>query len=49
MNEKNTGTLIISTNEVFDGTNENHIRNANEIEIQLVAHGLLPTYQNIYD
>ncbi|MBQ0695270.1 Imm52 family immunity protein [Providencia stuartii] len=48
-NEKNTGTLIISTNEVFDGTNENHIRNANEIEIQLVAHGLLPTYQNIYD
>ncbi|WP_350893557.1 Imm52 family immunity protein [Providencia stuartii] len=48
-NEKNKGTLIISTNEVFDGTNENHIRNANEIEIQLAAHGLLPTYQNIYD
>lgn len=48
-NEKNTGTLVISTNEVFDGTNENHVRNANEIEIQLAAHGLLPTYQNIYD
>lgn len=48
-NEKNTGALIISTNEVFDGTNENHVRNANEIEIQLAAHGLLPTYQNIYD
>ncbi|HDT0720441.1 Imm52 family immunity protein [Proteus mirabilis] len=48
-NEKNKGTLIISTNEVFDGTNEKHIKNANEIEIQLTGYGLLPTYQDLYN
>ncbi|HGY2577793.1 TPA: Imm52 family immunity protein [Providencia stuartii] len=47
-NEKNTGTLMISTNEVFNGTDELHIKKANEIEIQLAAYGLLPTYQDIY-
>ncbi|UBX50028.1 immunity 52 family protein [Providencia alcalifaciens] len=48
-NAKNNGTLIISTDNVFDGSNKDDIRKANEIEIQLTALGLLPLYNEIYN
>ncbi|APG50636.1 TPA: Imm52 family immunity protein [Providencia stuartii] len=47
-NEKNSGTLIISTEHIFDGSNKDDIKKANEIEIQLTALGLLPLYSEIY-
>lgn len=47
-NNKNKGTLIISTEHVFDGSNKDDIKKANEIEIQLTALGLLPLYTEIY-
>ncbi|MEI9697104.1 Imm52 family immunity protein [Moellerella wisconsensis] len=47
-NKKNSGTLIISTDHVFDGSNKDDIKKANEIEIQLTALGLLPLYSEIY-
>ncbi|HGN0869482.1 TPA: Imm52 family immunity protein [Providencia alcalifaciens] len=47
-NEKNHGTLIISTDHVFDGENKDDIRKANEIEIQLAGLGLLPLIREIY-
>ena len=47
-NEKNNGTLIISTDHVFDGSDKADIKKANEIEIQLTALGLLPLYTEIY-
>nr|WP_314264040.1 Imm52 family immunity protein [uncultured Moellerella sp.] len=47
-NEKNSGTLIISTDHVFDGSNKDDIKKANKIEIQLTALGLLPLYTEIY-
>ncbi|KLN95406.1 Imm52 family immunity protein [Moellerella wisconsensis] len=47
-NDKNKGTLIISTEHVFDGSNKDDIKKANEIEIQLTALGLLPLYTEIY-
>ncbi|WP_265694301.1 Imm52 family immunity protein [Providencia rustigianii] len=47
-NEKNKGTLIISTDHVFDGSNKDDIKKANEIEIQLTALGLLPLIREIY-
>lgn len=47
-NEKNNGTLIISTDHVFDGSDKDDIRKANEIEIQLTALGLLPLVKEIY-
>lgn len=36
------GTIIISTEEIFDGSNKNHISKANDIEIKLLDFGLLP-------
>nr|WP_241542848.1 Imm52 family immunity protein [Moellerella wisconsensis] len=47
-NKKNSGTLIISTDHVFDGSNKDDIKKANEIEIQLTALGLLPLIREIY-
>lgn len=40
--EKQKGTIIISTSDVFDGTNKEHIGKANDIEIKLLDLGLLP-------
>ncbi|HEQ1859567.1 TPA: immunity 52 family protein [Providencia alcalifaciens] len=48
-NEKNHGTLIISTDHVFNGENKEDIRKANEIEIQLAELGLLPLIREIYN
>ena len=47
-NEKNNGTLIISTDHVFDGSDKDDIKKANEIEIQLTGLGLLPLIREIY-
>ncbi|WPA91897.1 Imm52 family immunity protein [Providencia zhijiangensis] len=47
-NDKNHGTLIISTDHVFDGENKEDIKKANEIEIQLAGLGLLPLIREIY-
>ncbi|WP_369309424.1 hypothetical protein [Providencia rettgeri] len=47
-NDKNKGTLIISTDHVFDGSDKADIKKANEIEIQLTALGLLPLIREIY-
>lgn len=40
--EKQIGTIVISTEEVFDGNNKEHIARANDIEIRLLDLGLLP-------
>lgn len=39
---KQKGTIIVSTDEIFDGNNEEHIGKANDIEIKLLDLGLLP-------
>lgn len=39
---KQKGTIIVSTEEEFDGSNKNHISKANDIEIKLLDFGLLP-------
>ena len=39
---KQTGTIIVSTEEIFDGNNKEHIGKANDIEIRLLDLGLLP-------
>ncbi|AVR05761.1 Imm52 family immunity protein [Pluralibacter gergoviae] len=39
---KQKGTIIVSTEEIFDGSNKNHIEKANDIEIRLLDLGLLP-------
>lgn len=39
---KQKGTIIVSTEEIFDGNNKNHIGKANDIEIKLLDLGLLP-------
>ncbi|MCT9846338.1 immunity 52 family protein [Leclercia adecarboxylata ATCC 23216 = NBRC 102595] len=36
------GTIVVSTEEIFDGNNKEHIEKANDIEIRLVDLGLLP-------
>lgn len=36
------GTIIVSTEEIFDGNNKEHIGKANDIEIKLLDLGLLP-------
>jgi len=36
------GTIVISTEEIFDGNNKEHIGKANDIEIRLLDLGLLP-------
>ncbi|UJC64916.1 immunity 52 family protein [Enterobacter cloacae] len=40
--EKQKGTIIVSTEEIFDGNNKEHIGKANDIEIRLLDLGLLP-------
>lgn len=40
--EKQKGTIIVSTEEIFDGNNKEHIGKANDIEIKLLDLGLLP-------
>lgn len=39
---KQIGTIIVSTEEIFDGNNKDHIGKANDIEIKLLDLGLLP-------
>lgn len=39
---KQFGTIIVSTNDVFDGNNKEHIARSNDIEIRLLDLGLLP-------
>lgn len=39
---KKTGTIVVSTEEIFDGNNKEHIGKANDIEIRLLDLGLLP-------
>ncbi|BET43168.1 Imm52 family immunity protein [Atlantibacter hermannii] len=36
------GTIVVSTEEIFDGNNKEHIGKANDIEIKLLDLGLLP-------
>ncbi|WP_426724109.1 hypothetical protein [Enterobacter cloacae complex sp. 339J8] len=40
--EKQKGTIVVSTEEIFDGNNKDHIGKANDIEIRLLDLGLLP-------
>ncbi|MEE9683467.1 Imm52 family immunity protein [Lelliottia amnigena] len=40
--EKQKGTIIVSTEDIFDGNNKEHIGKANDIEIKLLDLGLLP-------
>lgn len=40
--EKQKGTIVVSTEEIFDGNNKEHIGKANDIEIRLLDLGLLP-------
>lgn len=39
---KQIGTIVVSTEEIFDGSNKEHIGKANDIEIKLLDLGLLP-------
>jgi hypothetical protein len=39
---KQIGIIIVSTKEIFDGKNKDHIGKANDIEIKLLDLGLLP-------
>lgn len=39
---KQIGTIIISTEEIFDGNKKEHIEKSNELEIRLLDLGLLP-------
>ncbi|HFQ8226980.1 TPA: hypothetical protein ACHTCC_003038 [Citrobacter freundii] len=41
-NDKKIGTIIVSTEDIFDGKNEDHIAKSNDIEIKLLDLGLLP-------
>lgn len=36
------GTIIVSTEDIFDGSNKEHIAKANDLEIRLLDLGLLP-------
>ncbi|WP_259281644.1 immunity 52 family protein [Atlantibacter hermannii] len=36
------GTIVVSTEEIFDGNNKEHVGKANDIEIKLLDLGLLP-------
>ena len=41
-NAKQKGTIVVTTEEIFDGSNKEHIGKANDIEIKLLDLGLLP-------
>ena len=45
--EKQKGTIVVSTEEVFDGDNKEHIGKANDIEIRLLELGVLPLLTEI--
>ncbi|MCK7230492.1 immunity 52 family protein [Enterobacter asburiae] len=40
--DKQIGTIVVSTEEIFDGNNKDHIGKSNDIEIRLLDLGLLP-------
>lgn len=40
--KKNKGTIVVSTQDIFDGRNKIHIGKANVLEIRLLDLGLLP-------
>ena len=42
------GTLFLSKKGFFDGSNKEDIKAANDLEIMLVSHDILPTYRNIF-
>ena len=44
---KQKGTIIVSTEEVFDGSKKEHIEKSNDIEIRLLDLGLLPLMTEI--
>ncbi|MDG9870720.1 immunity 52 family protein, partial [Enterobacter roggenkampii] len=39
---KQKGTIVVSTEKIFDGNNKEHIGKANDIEIKLLDLGFLP-------
>jgi len=39
---RNGGSIVVTTHDLFDDKNAEHVRRANEIEIRLVELGLLP-------
>ncbi|WP_416260538.1 hypothetical protein [Gibbsiella quercinecans] len=41
-NDKQIGTIVVSTEDVFDGNNKEHIAKSNDIEIRLLDLGMLP-------
>jgi len=41
-NDKQIGTIVVSTEEMFNGNNNEHIAKSNDIEIRLLDLGLLP-------
>ncbi|MCG3100667.1 immunity 52 family protein [Enterobacter sp. DRP3] len=41
-NDKQIGTIVVSTEDVFDGNNKEHIAKSNDIEIRLLDLGVLP-------
>ncbi|MEH6372173.1 hypothetical protein [Pectobacterium carotovorum] len=45
---KSIGTLFLSKKGFFDGGNENDIKQANDLEILLASHNILPTYKDIF-
>ncbi|MCW2478075.1 immunity 52 family protein [Candidatus Symbiopectobacterium sp. NZEC135] len=47
-NDIKIGTLFISKKGFFDGNNENDIKQANDLEILLASHNILPTYKDIF-
>lgn len=40
--DKQKGTIVVSTEDIFDGSNKEHIARANDLEIRLLDLGLLP-------
>lgn len=40
--DKQKGTIVVSTEGIFDGSNKEHIARANDLEIRLLDLGLLP-------
>ncbi|WGL28669.1 Imm52 family immunity protein [Pectobacterium brasiliense] len=46
--DKSIGTLFVSKKGFFDGGNEQDIKAANDLEILLAAHSVLPLYKDIF-
>ncbi|HID4047207.1 Imm52 family immunity protein [Pluralibacter gergoviae] len=40
--DKQKGTIVLSTEGIFDGSNKEHISKSNDLEIRLLDLGLLP-------